>query len=131
MWLAPEIMRNQKYTEKSDIYSVGVVYWEILSRRKFFAEVSFLSVIEDLVLQGKRPAVPECDYPDFVALITDCWHDSPGEYPCPVLPPRSVHSHSDPTRCATYGHGSGCPSCEALGGPFQLRVRNCVQRLGL
>ena len=30
-WMAPEILRGEKYMESSDVYSFGVVIWEIMS----------------------------------------------------------------------------------------------------
>lgn len=30
-WMAPEILRGERYTEASDVYSFGVVLWEMLA----------------------------------------------------------------------------------------------------
>jgi serine/threonine protein kinase len=49
VWLAPEVMENKIYTEKADVYSIGVILWELISRKAFFGEVSFMSQIEDKV----------------------------------------------------------------------------------
>jgi serine/threonine protein kinase len=29
-WMAPEILRGEKYTEEADVYSFGVILWEML-----------------------------------------------------------------------------------------------------
>jgi serine/threonine protein kinase len=40
VWLAPEIMRNQEYTTKADVYSMGIILWELLTKQqKLFPEV--------------------------------------------------------------------------------------------
>lgn len=40
VWLAPEIMRNQEYTTKADVYSMGIILWELLTKQqKLFSEV--------------------------------------------------------------------------------------------
>ena len=35
-WMAPEIMENKTYTFKADIYSYGIVLWEIICREPPF-----------------------------------------------------------------------------------------------
>jgi len=30
-WMAPEILRNEKYTEAADVYSFGVILWELVT----------------------------------------------------------------------------------------------------
>src|SRR5690242_17117495 len=32
-WSAPEVMRGESYTELADVYSFGIVLWEVLTRR--------------------------------------------------------------------------------------------------
>jgi serine/threonine protein kinase len=32
-WTAPEALKDQKCTEKVDIYSLGVVVWELITRK--------------------------------------------------------------------------------------------------
>jgi serine/threonine protein kinase len=39
-YIAPEIFRGQKYTEASDIYSYGMIMWEVMTGRKPFWDES-------------------------------------------------------------------------------------------
>ena len=32
-WMAPEVLRSERYTEKADIYSYGIILWELATRR--------------------------------------------------------------------------------------------------
>ena len=31
-WMAPEVIKSQKYTEKADVFSFAIILWEIASR---------------------------------------------------------------------------------------------------
>jgi serine/threonine protein kinase len=31
-WMAPEVITSQKYTEKADVFSFGIIMWEIAAR---------------------------------------------------------------------------------------------------
>ena len=58
VWLAPELMRKEGYDEKVDVYSYGVMLWELVAREDFLGHITFLSAIEDAVLNGERPKIP-------------------------------------------------------------------------
>jgi serine/threonine protein kinase len=78
VWLAPEVMANKIYTEKADVYSIGVILWELLTRKAFFGEIRFMSRLEDKVLSGARPPIPDDCLPAYRRLIEDCWAQQPG-----------------------------------------------------
>lgn len=54
VWLAPEVMANKIYTVKADVYSLGVILWELLTRQPFFGEIRFMSQLEDMVIGLER-----------------------------------------------------------------------------
>jgi len=39
-WMAPEILASQNYDEKVDVYSFGIVLWELLTRSAPFDGVN-------------------------------------------------------------------------------------------
>ena len=49
VWLAPEVIKRSGYSFASDVYAFGVILYELISRRQFFEEKSFMSLIEDAV----------------------------------------------------------------------------------
>jgi len=57
-WLAPEVISESEYTEKSDVYAFGIIMWELICRKHPFHEYSFLNEIEAAILEGKRPVFP-------------------------------------------------------------------------
>ena len=38
-WMAPEVFEGQTYTEKCDVFSWGIILWEVLSREQPFKEI--------------------------------------------------------------------------------------------
>ena len=70
-------MQSQPYTVKADVYGAGVIFWEIATRKNFFGEESFLSIIEEKVLRGERPPIPTNCLAPYAALISDMWHQDP------------------------------------------------------
>lgn len=79
-WTAPEVIRGDKYDERADVYSFGIVIWEVLTRKRPFAGRNFMGVSLD-VLEGKRPQIPN-DCPDNIRkLMKKCWHADPAKRP--------------------------------------------------
>lgn len=40
-WLAPEVMNKDEFTEAADVYSFGVILWELVARKMFFYDIAF------------------------------------------------------------------------------------------
>merc|ERR1712137_1240732 len=81
VWLAPEIMKNEEYTEKADVYSYGVMLYELASREDFFGDTTFMSQLENRVIEGERPIIPSDTPTEFAELITRCWDGDPEKRP--------------------------------------------------
>lgn len=79
-WTAPEILRLKNYTDRSDIYSLGIVYWE-LAARKIPYDGFQDSVIRLSILDGERLQIPETTPPTFCKLIEQCWAQDPNDRP--------------------------------------------------
>jgi len=80
-WSAPEVLQWRKYSSKSDVWSYGIVLWEILECGKEpYGEMSNTET-SDAVLEGHRLSKPS-NCPDRVyELITICWKADPKERP--------------------------------------------------
>ena len=75
--MAPEILLNdsdQLFYEESDVYSYGIVMWEVLSRAVPFEGLNRAQIIAQ-VIAGKRPPIPEDSPPEMIELMEKCWHD--------------------------------------------------------
>jgi len=76
VWLAPEVLKNEKYTEKADVYSFGVILWEMVAMQQFFEAEKFMAQLEKKVISGLRPDIPVCHPPEVADIIRECWQDS-------------------------------------------------------
>uniref|UniRef100_A0A1D1Y907 non-specific serine/threonine protein kinase n=2 Tax=Anthurium amnicola TaxID=1678845 RepID=A0A1D1Y907_9ARAE len=76
-WMAPELIRNGTFTEKCDIFSFGVIMWELCTLRRPWDGVPPVQVIHAVANEGTRLEIP--DGP-LGKLISDCWAE-PDERP--------------------------------------------------
>jgi len=81
VWLAPEVIEQKPYTEKADVYSLGVIFWELLTKESYFGEIRFMAILEDMVKAGKRPPIPSWCVPSYQQLIEACWDQDPDSRP--------------------------------------------------
>ncbi len=81
-WMAPELFDPEGvYTEKSDIYSLGVTFWELSSRKIPFEKAINPMLVPMWIGQGKREIIP-ADCPlVFGRLIQQCWDGDPTKRP--------------------------------------------------
>ncbi|GJN19429.1 hypothetical protein PR202_gb06707 [Eleusine coracana subsp. coracana] len=69
-WMAPELIRNEPFTEKCDIFSFGVIMWELCTLSRPWEGVPSVQVVYSVANEGARLEIP--DGP-LGSLIADCW----------------------------------------------------------
>ncbi len=79
-WMAPELFEGEPHSAAADIYSLGMVLWEIVARRTPFTG-RVAAVIIGMVLAGKRETFPDNCPEVFKRLIIACWHADPKQRP--------------------------------------------------
>ena len=80
-YLAPEVLSKKPYTEKSDIYSFGMIMWEHTTGKKPFHDRSHNHLLISDILNGERPQITN-DTPEFYAeLMKRCWDHDPENRP--------------------------------------------------
>jgi len=77
-WMAPEVFEGCQYSEKCDVFSWGIILWEVLTRRKPFDELGGPAFrIMWAVHSGTRPSlIQNCPQP-IEDLMTKCWSATP------------------------------------------------------
>jgi len=81
IWMAPELMRGDKYDEKVDIYAFGIILYEMVSNDVPFKEMNQMQLLLEVAINNKRPIIPQTCPPPFRRLITDCWNNDPTQRP--------------------------------------------------
>ncbi|KAJ7993164.1 hypothetical protein DPEC_G00269580 [Dallia pectoralis] len=80
-WTAPEALKNEKFTTRSDVWSYGVLLWETFSYgRQPYPKMS-LKEVKQQVEQGYRMEPPERCPPSVYALMCCCWEAKPKKRP--------------------------------------------------
>ncbi|KAH8021338.1 hypothetical protein HPB51_015328 [Rhipicephalus microplus] len=80
-WMAPESLEKGIYNHKTDVWSYGVLLWELITRGVTpYPEVDNWDIV-DFLKQGRRMKQP-CFCPDeMYAIMLKCWHDDPKKRP--------------------------------------------------
>ena len=79
-WTAPEVLRGEQYTQACDVYSFGIVLWELASRTAPSLGRTSAAIRTD-TLSGVRPPV-NSSWPEAVVdLMRRCWDPVPDKRP--------------------------------------------------
>ncbi|RGB35998.1 kinase-like domain-containing protein [Rhizophagus diaphanus] len=80
-YMAPEILRGKPYTKAADIYSFGMLMWEMTSGAPAFHNISHDIELSLNICTGTRPEIIEGTMPEYVKLMKRCWDNDPQKRP--------------------------------------------------
>ncbi|XP_062124964.1 mitogen-activated protein kinase kinase kinase 7-like isoform X3 [Drosophila sulfurigaster albostrigata] len=87
-YMAPEICTGRGcYTEKCDVFSFGIVLWEVMSRMKPFHNYELMDAlaIQIKIINGERPNINDIKSykhsTHIKLMIEECWKDDPSQRP--------------------------------------------------
>jgi serine/threonine protein kinase len=96
LWMAPEVLAQQPFTQQADVYAFALVLWEAVTRQKPYAHVKTLKQLQtEVVSMKKRPNIPN-DVPESMnkadgptiklpeslkQIIEACWAPEPADRP--------------------------------------------------
>ncbi|XP_065841931.1 fibroblast growth factor receptor 4-like [Oscarella lobularis] len=81
-WAALEVLTDKSYTEYSDVWSYGVVVWEISTLGKTpYADIAVEDLYDQLAYNNYRLRCPEDCLPNLRSLMEKCWNSDPSQRP--------------------------------------------------
>lgn len=80
-WMAPEVIEHRPYDRKADVYSFGIVLWELLTGQLPYENLTPLQAAIGVVQKGLRPKIPRYAHPMIVDLLKKCWLQDPSLRP--------------------------------------------------
>ncbi|DBA83679.1 TPA: hypothetical protein ACH3X1_006228 [Trebouxia sp. C0004] len=88
-WLAPEVVADHSYSKAADVYSFGIILWELMTWDMPWEELNFFQIMLRLQAQD-RPEIPPLHtlpgqplpgIADYVKLMQACWSQDPSKRP--------------------------------------------------
>ncbi|RDX88330.1 putative serine/threonine-protein kinase SIS8, partial [Mucuna pruriens] len=76
-WMAPEVLRNELSDEKCDVYSYGVILWELSTLQQPWGGMNPMQVVGAVGFQHRRLDIPDDVDPAIANIIRQCWQTDP------------------------------------------------------
>lgn len=80
-WMAPEILASQPYAEPADVYSFGIILWELLTGECPFEGMTAIQCALAVLNRDQRPPIPVWCPPPLSSLICSCIKRDPNQRP--------------------------------------------------
>ncbi|KAB2029518.1 hypothetical protein ES319_D05G169400v1 [Gossypium barbadense] len=80
-WMAPEMIKRKSYGRKVDVYSFGLMLWELVAGTIPYEDMNPIQAAFAVVNKNLRPAIPKDCPPAMRALIEQCWSLNPEKRP--------------------------------------------------
>uniref|UniRef100_A0A3B4H0L8 Mitogen-activated protein kinase kinase kinase n=1 Tax=Pundamilia nyererei TaxID=303518 RepID=A0A3B4H0L8_9CICH len=80
-WMAPEVIRSSTFSKGSDVWSYGVLLWELLTGEVPFRGIDGLAVAYGVAMNKMALPIPSTCPEPFARLMEDCWSPDPHSRP--------------------------------------------------
>uniref|UniRef100_A0A5B7ALE5 non-specific serine/threonine protein kinase n=1 Tax=Davidia involucrata TaxID=16924 RepID=A0A5B7ALE5_DAVIN len=80
-WMAPEMIKEKHHTKKVDVYSFGIVMWELLTALTPFDNMTPEQAAFAVCQKNARPPLPSTCPMALRRFINQCWSGNPDKRP--------------------------------------------------
>src|SRR5947208_13154365 len=80
-YIAPEVLQGKNHTKESDVYSVGILMWEIFAGHPPFDDIAHGPGLCLKICEGLRPPLLSNMPADYVQMMQKCWNVDPSKRP--------------------------------------------------
>ncbi|KAK9278000.1 hypothetical protein L1049_027557 [Liquidambar formosana] len=118
-WMAPEVLRNEPSDEKCDVFSFGVILWELSTLQQPWGGMNPMQVVGAVGFQHRRLDIPDDMDPVIADIIRRCWQTDPKMRPTfaeimaalkPLQKPITSSQVPRPSASISSSHEKGQPS---------------------
>jgi serine/threonine protein kinase len=83
-WAAPEALRHEDYSNAADVWSFGVICWELVTMQLPYEKMNTIRVAHEVAYNGLKLTLPPSlavDRPALATMIMSCWATAPADRP--------------------------------------------------
>ncbi|KAG2469206.1 mitogen-activated protein kinase kinase kinase 10 [Polypterus senegalus] len=80
-WMAPEVIKLSLFSKSSDVWSFGVLLWELLTGEVPYREIDALAVAYGVAMNKLTLPIPSTCPEAFSRLLEECWSPNPHSRP--------------------------------------------------
>lgn len=73
LWVAPEVLRGEKYGTPCDVYSFSIIVWEALAWGEPYPDLGSSDIMNGVACGNLRPSVPDGTPAGLAHLLEECW----------------------------------------------------------
>ncbi|XP_041634592.1 mitogen-activated protein kinase kinase kinase 11 [Cheilinus undulatus] len=80
-WMAPEVIKSSTFSKGSDVWSYGVLLWELLTGEAPYKGIDGLAVAYGVAVNKLTLPIPSTCPQPFAQLMAECWDQDPHRRP--------------------------------------------------
>ncbi|CDQ78564.1 unnamed protein product [Oncorhynchus mykiss] len=80
-WMAPEVIKSSTFSKGSDVWSYGVLLWELLTGEVPYRGIDGLAVAYGVAVNKLTLPIPSTCPEPFAMLMAECWDQDPHHRP--------------------------------------------------